>query len=342
MHARTRKYLHTYFHFSPASRQQQVYAFGHLGEGDIGVFSHTQNTFSAKLCLHVVDDDWIIECEKNTRHGYSWKWENITNRWHDLFQYDRWEQKEQIQAVLDENNIYWRPSTVFRLYHPQTKKYLTFPDVDVLPESCASCVNSGMMELTTVDHEMGDSQRFVVKRQTRVVIPCTSSELVAKRWRIKESPLKIGDFVLWRHNSDLPCIVTGPHPIKSVGTEFDTRFGQVIHVFNEARTVQIEEWKEFDNIYDDTTRHITQTPWKTNIALSKHNTYGPLVWKQIPCASHSVFKHAELCPDGTMNCETPVWQRVNMTYENIGPLRLCVKVYIENIGSWSRMSEQEL
>ena len=37
MHVRTRKYLHTYFHSALASRQQQVYAFGHLGDGDIGV-----------------------------------------------------------------------------------------------------------------------------------------------------------------------------------------------------------------------------------------------------------------------------------------------------------------
>jgi len=322
MHVRTRKYLHTYFHSALASRQQQVYGFGHLGDGDI-------------------DDDWIIECESNTRHGYSWKWENITNRWYDLFQYDRQEQKLQIQAELDENNIYWRPSTVFRLYHPQTKKYLTFPDIDVLPESCASCSNSDLKELTAVDHEVGDSQRFMVKRQTRVVIPCSSSELLTKRWNIKESPLRVGDFVLWRHNSNLPCLVTGPHPVKSKGNEPDTRFGQVIHIFNEARTVQIEEWKEYQNTFSDTSRYITQTPWKTNIGLGKHNIHGPLVWKQIPCVSHDLFYHAELCPDGTLNCETPEWKRLNMTYKNVGPLRLCVETFIERIQSYSKMTEQE-
>jgi len=321
MHLRTMKNLHTYFHSSLGSKQQQLYAHGYYGTGDIG-------------------DDWVLECEANTRHGYSWRWDSIANRY-DLFQFDKLPQKQQIQTMLDKNNKYWRPSTVFRLYHINTKKYLTFPDVDVPAESCTLCSTVPMKELTSVKYEsQGDSQRFIVKRQTRVPVPCFSDEVLAKRWHIDQRKVQVGDFVLWRNNSELPCVITGPLAAKETGTEFDTRFGRVLQVYDQSHTIQVEEWKAYGEFYAKRSMKLTSTSWKRKFVLGKHNVHGPLVYKRRSCPVEHVFAHEYVCLNGAAYCDVKHWRRLDKPYSNVGHIRECVDVYIEVVLDLGRMVEQ--
>jgi len=220
LHALTQKYLSSTFFRTPDSQEQEVYANGENNVGD-------------------TDDNWIVECEPNTRHGYSWRWDWIANKY-ALFKYDHTLHKNRAQFVLDTNNNYWRPSTVVRFFHPNSNKYLTFNKVDITARVCPLCYRNKHKEISSTLYDTkGDSQRFHVKRQTRALIECSKTrDLLPKRWRMANRVLHTGDYVVWRNTSMNPCDVTGPHPVNHVDWMPDTRFGKVIS----SPTFSVECW----------------------------------------------------------------------------------------------------
>jgi len=308
MHIRTQRNLHTNFYSALASRQGQVYTVAVTDSGD----------------------DWVLQCEPNTRQGFSWMWDNIENQYH-RFKYDKLAQQQRISELITERDLFWRPSTVFRLYHPMTQKYLTLPGDDAEAESCAVCGNPGWKELTTLDRTegaQGETQRFVVKRQTRVPIPCLSTELLAKRWYIASRPLGLGDFVVWRKNSEVACLLTGPHTATSTGYQFDSRFGQVLQVYDSG-AVQVEEWSTYNNLFSDTQREISSTVIKKRSVVGIHSVHGPLHSKLIPCPNRVPYEHQYVCLHGEEFCDLKVWRLFNLTFKFQGPERACVRLYIQ-------------
>jgi len=264
LHTRTGKYLSTYFNTMPDSVEQEVHLNGHRNVGD-------------------TDDNWIVQCEHNTRHGYSWTWDYIANENSRFFKYNVPFQKYRIQYMLDNNNIYWRPSTVIRLFHPNSGKYLTFNDVDISAKVCRQCFKNKYKEITATDFvTRGSQQRFFVKRQTRMVIECsTTKELLTTRWRTTNSMIRVGDFVVWRYGSANPCNVRGPIPIQQ-NFQMETRFGQVLEVYTESAMVYVEEFREFADLYSKATRTYSSTTERKTHALSITSVHGPLLTQPVP------------------------------------------------------------
>jgi len=258
LHALTQKYLSSTFFRTPDSQEQEVYANGENNVGD-------------------TDDNWIVECEPNTRHGYSWRWDWIANKY-ALFKYDHTLHKNRAQFVLDTNNNYWRPSTVVRFFHPNSNKYLTFNKVDITARVCPLCYRNKHKEISSTLYDTkGDSQRFHVKRQTRALIECSKTrDLLPKRWRMANRVLHTGDYVVWRNTSMNPCDVTGPHPVNHVDWMPDTRFGKVLRFFEESSVVHVEEYWERSNVFSAKTRHYTSTPMREEHVLDITTVHGPL------------------------------------------------------------------
>lgn len=270
LHARTNRFLSTRFDALADSREQEVSLNGADGIGD-------------------TDDNFVVTCEHNTRHGYSWKFDDIKNRY-DMFQFDKPIHQRRIQWMLDNNNEWWRPSTVVRFYHPNSGKYLDFQDIDITNKACPFCYRERHKELAMSDYtQQGDSQRFMVKRQTRQLVECsTLKEALPTRWRVDNRDIRNGDFVVWRAGSPSKCDVSGPHPVSKLAYKMDTRFGKVIEVYSDTSTIYVEEYEELADVYSKRSRQYTSTPWRTKHMLSLLSVHGPIVTKHQTPASHAL------------------------------------------------------
>lgn len=268
LHARTNRFLSTRFDALADSSEQEVSLNGADGNGD-------------------TDDNFVVTCEQNTRHGYSWKFDDNENRW-SMFNVAKPVHQRRIQWMLDNNNEWWRPSTVVRFYHPNSGKYLDFNNIDITNKGCPFCYRERHKELAMVDYTAeGDRQRFMVKRQTRQLVECTTlKEALPTRWRLDNRDIRKGDFVVWREGSPNKCVVTGPHPVNKVGFKMDTRFGKVVDVFSDSSTIHVEEYEERADIYSKRYRKYTSTPWRQKRLLSLSSVHGPVVTKHETPAPH--------------------------------------------------------
>jgi len=271
LHARTGKYLSSYFDAVPDSQEQEVHLNGDKAIGD-------------------THDNWVVLCEPNTKHGYSYKWDYIQNGFKH-FEYNLPFHRERIQWVLNHNNIYWRPSTVIRLFHPNSNKYLTFNNIDITSKACRQCYKRKQKQITATEQLIrGDQQRFQVKRQTRVPIECASNELLSMRWQTANRLIRVGDYVVWRNASRVPCDAAGSFRVHQ-NFEMDTRFGKVLEVYTESAMIYVEEYMERTNIYSKTARHYTSTLWKATHALSISAVHGPLVVVAVQTDARALLHH---------------------------------------------------
>jgi len=270
LHARTNRFLSTRFDAMPDSGEQEVSLNGADGSGD-------------------TDDNFVVTCEHNTRHGYSWRFDDIENRY-ALFQFDKPSHQRRIQWMLDNNNNYWRPSTVVRFYHPNSGKYVNFNNIDISNKACPLCYRERHKELAMADYTtQGDSQRFMVKRQTRQLVECnTLKEALPTRWRLDNRDIRNGDFVVWREGSSTKCDVTSPHPVNKVGYKMDTRFGKVVEVYSDTSTIYVEEYEERADLYSKRARRYTSTPWRQKRTLSLSSVHGPVVTQYETAEPHAL------------------------------------------------------
>jgi len=269
LHARTNRYMSSDFYSIPDSGEQEVGLNGENGVGD-------------------TNDNWVVQCEPNTRHGYSWKFDTISDGT-SFFHYDQPFHAKRIQWMLDRNNIFWRPSTIIRLFHPNTGKYLSFNHMDATPSFCPLCFRESHKQISATEYaNKGSSQRFFVKRQTRVITECYGAkENLVKRWRTWNREIRQGDYVVWRNTTSARCEVTGPHSVKGTDYIMDTRFGKVIEVFSQTSIVQVEEYAERGDLYSDVSRQYTSTPTRIRHLLQLRSVVGPIQTKPEPADNHA-------------------------------------------------------
>jgi len=115
-----------------------------------GVYSMSSNvrkqevSHTAETGFGSVEDNWQVVCEPASEHAYDPNWRDLT--------IDKATHRRQFEFALKEANKYWKRSTVYKLKHVITGRYLNFEELSISKIACGpECSQRDMKLVTAVD-----------------------------------------------------------------------------------------------------------------------------------------------------------------------------------------------
>jgi len=120
------------------------------------MYHHQEASHHGSAGIGSVLDNWELMCEPGTTHSYPPDWKT--------FPYDKRFHRERFAFIISKINSIWRSSTIFRLRHVATNRFLNFADVQLPPELCAECAERKLSLASVLKYDAAvDSMPFDIQ-----------------------------------------------------------------------------------------------------------------------------------------------------------------------------------